>query len=117
MNFFADEGLDVPLVAALRTNGFAVLHALELMRGADDETILSAAAANKAVLLTKDKDFGEMVVRNAAECSGVVLIRIDDLSDVRNIQRILDLLLRYAEQLPGSFTVIQKDRIRIRKLE
>lgn len=116
MTFFADEGLDVPLVSALRASGFRVLHALETMQGADDEAILAAAVTNDAVLVTKDKDFGEMVVRNAAKCNGIVLIRIDDLSNARNIKQVVELLSGYAEQLPDHFTVIQEDKIRIRKL-
>lgn len=116
MTLFADEGLDVPLVLALRANGFHVLHALETMRGSDDEAILAAAAKNEAVLVTKDKDFGEMIVRNFAECKGVVLVRIDDLRNARNIEYVVELFSRYSEQLPGHFTVMQEDKIRIRKL-
>ena len=117
MNFFADEGLDVPLVQALREAGFVLTHALETMRGTDDETILSTAVKLEAILITKDKDFGEMVIRNKGRCKGVVLIRIDDLSSGRNSEHVVGLLSRYAGELPNNFTVIQEDKIRIRKLE
>ncbi len=78
---------------------------------------MEAAVANNAVLLTKDKDFGEIVIRQTIPCKGVVLIRIDDLSNVRRVEQVVDLLLRYAHHLAGHFTVIQEDKIRIRKLE
>lgn len=117
MNFFADEGLDVPLVLALRAKGFNVVHALDTMKGADDVTILSTAVSGSAILLTKDKDFGEMIIRNVSFSNRVVLIRIDNLSNIQNIEIVVNLLLRHLEQLPGHFTVIQEDKIRLRKLE
>lgn len=117
MKFFADEALDVPLVKALRNKGFEVIHALETIRGADDLAVLNSAVENKAVLLTKDKDFGEMVVRNSARCEGVVLIRIEDLSVQSNIEYVVELLSLHIEQLQNHFTVIQQDKIRIRKIE
>lgn len=97
MTLFADEGLDMPLVLALRAAGFYVEHALETMQGADDETILAAAVTNNAVLVTKDKDFGEMIVRNTADCKGVVLVRIDDLRNAHNLKYVVELLSQYSE--------------------
>jgi predicted nuclease of predicted toxin-antitoxin system len=64
MTFFADEGLDAPLVEWLRQDGFTVIYALEIMPGAPDEEILKKANSLQAILITKDKDFGELVFRN-----------------------------------------------------
>ncbi|MBO9681855.1 MAG: DUF5615 family PIN-like protein [Flavisolibacter sp.] len=58
MIFFADEGLDAPMVELLRNEGYTVIYAAEEMKGATDVEILE-----KAVLITKDKDFGELVIR------------------------------------------------------
>ncbi len=116
MTFFADEGLDLPVVAALRAKGFTVHYAAELLQGAPDEAILQMASSYGSVLLTKDKDFGEMVVRSQQQTAGVVLIRIDRLNDPGNVGYVADVLAKYAAELPGHFTVIQEDKIRLRPL-
>ncbi len=56
----ADEWVDKPIVDVLRSNGFNVLYILETNPGADDEFILTMANADKRILLTQDKDFGEL---------------------------------------------------------
>jgi predicted nuclease of predicted toxin-antitoxin system len=59
----ADECCDALVVAGLRQYGHDVLFVPEVARGAHDETVLSRAAADARIVLTEDKDFGELVVR------------------------------------------------------
>ena len=61
MNLLADEGIDKPIVDLLRSNGFDIIYILETNQGADDEFILTMANDDKRILLTQDKDFGELV--------------------------------------------------------
>lgn len=116
MTFFADEGLDFPLVDLLRSKGHTVIYAVEEYAGAADEYLLTVAAQKKCIFLTKDKDFGELIIRKSGSTTGVVLIRIDKLNIPENCQLTANIIEQYAQQLPYSFTVIQEDRIRIRTL-
>ena len=77
MKLVADEGVDKPIVDALRTAGFDVLYILETNQGADDEFILNLANEQQRILLTQDKDFGELVFRLKNVHYGVVLIRLN----------------------------------------
>jgi predicted nuclease of predicted toxin-antitoxin system len=63
MKLIADEGLDKPIVDVLRNAGFDVLYVLETNQGANDELILAIANSEHRILLTQDKDFGELVFR------------------------------------------------------
>src|SRR5262249_8982256 len=63
VNFAADECCDEVLVAGLRSDGHDVSYAMESSPGADDRTVLQHAHAEQRILLTEDKDFGELVVR------------------------------------------------------
>lgn len=63
MNLLADENIDRSLVERFRNDGHQVVYAAELKSGADDATILAQANDLQAVLLTEDKDFGELVFR------------------------------------------------------
>ena len=117
MTFLADEGLDSSIVEALRALSYKVIYAAEDYISASDETLLNAAFLNKAILLTKDKDFGEMVIRQRLLTHGIVLIRIDELSLQPNVDFVIITLTTYIENLAGCLTVIQEKKVRIRKLE
>ena len=113
---FADEGLDAPLVTLLRKEGYPVIYAAEEMSGASDTEILAKAKAVNAILITKDKDFGEMIVRHQMNSNGVILIRVEKLNSEANCLYIIRLINKHASELAHSFTVIQEDKIRIRSL-
>lgn len=116
MIFFADEGLDAPIVDLLRSEGYTVIYAAEVMKGAGDSEILERASQEGAVLLTKDKDFGELVIRHKMYSEGVVLVRIEKLNLISNCLMLLRLINRHRTELKYSFTVIEEDKIRIRRL-
>ena len=63
MNLLADECSDALVVDGLRGDGHDVLYVREVARGSDDDTVLQMAADQQRILLTEDKDFGELVVR------------------------------------------------------
>jgi len=63
VNFLADEGVDRQIVDRLRQDGHVVLYVAEMERGISDDVVLDLANREGALLLTADKDFGEMVFR------------------------------------------------------
>lgn len=73
MNFMADECCDQPLVEGLRADGHDVVYIREVMAGAEDAAVLQMAAEQERILLTEDKDFGELVVRLRLPAFGIVL--------------------------------------------
>jgi predicted nuclease of predicted toxin-antitoxin system len=68
----ADECCDAPLVRGLRSDGHDVLYAKEIAPGADDEFVLELACSERRILLTEDKDFGELVVRLGMPAYGIL---------------------------------------------
>jgi predicted nuclease of predicted toxin-antitoxin system len=84
-------------------------------RGAADEFILSLANQEQRILLTQDKDFGELVFRLKNAHFGVVLIRLNGYSSSEKADTIVRLFIKYRDELVKSFTVIQPNAIRIRK--
>lgn len=57
MKFLAGESVDLPIVHALRKEGFAIDSILEISPGISDTQVLQHATSNSAILLTCDKDF------------------------------------------------------------
>ena len=79
MKFIADESIDQPIVSQLRADGHLVEAVSELSPGITDHEVLSRSTDQGAVLLTADKDFGELVYRQGQASTGVVLIRLSGL--------------------------------------
>ena len=73
MRLVADENVDRQIVDRLRAHGHDVLSIAEVEPGIDDDVVLLKARESGALLLTGDKDFGELVFRRRLLSSGVVL--------------------------------------------
>ena len=116
MKFLADECCDTGLVRSLRDDGHDVLYVLEKKAGVTDEEILLDAYNDGRILLTEDKDFGELVYRLRKPSRGIVLIRIDVKKRHLKWERLKKLIDHYPDRLPGNFVVIDLQKIRFRPL-
>lgn len=116
MRFIVDESTGVAVATFLRAEGHEVVFVGEEMPQAVDEDIIRRAARENAILVTNDKDFGELVFRGRERHHGVLLFRLDH-EDAANRVRVLSLVLeRFAERLPGSFVVATERNVRIRPI-
>ena len=112
MRILADENIDYPAGKNLRGSGFDVLSIMDMHRGENDNFVLSVANKLECILLTNDKDFGDLVIRQKLSHKGVVLLRLSsqDITEITNI--ILRVLKLYGDQLGNKFTVVGDIRIR-----
>ncbi len=116
MRFLADECCDAALVDALRGNDHDVHYAMESLRGATDKELLTCAVEENRILLTEDKDFGELVYRLQQPAYGVILLRFEVVDRALKAPRLLDLLEKDTKRLPGTFVVLEADKTRFRPL-
>jgi predicted nuclease of predicted toxin-antitoxin system len=114
LKFVADESVDYQIVSLLRQGGHEVLYIAESQAGASDDSVLAQANLGKAVLLTSDKDFGDLVFRQRLISSGVVLLRIAGLSQERKAEIVVDAIRKHGPEMPEGFTVLTPTTIRIR---
>lgn len=117
MNFVADESVDGAIVERLRQDGHQVSYVAEMEPGISDEVVLDLANRQDALLLTADKDFGEIVFRQRRFSGGVVLVRLAGLSADRKATVVPAAIGRASSELPGSFTVITPGLCRTRRLK
>ena len=96
MRFLANEGVDGLIVAAVRDDGHDVRWMAEEVEGRKDSVVLEAAALDARILITEDKDFGELVYRQRLHHRGVVLVRVDGISNVEK-SRIVAVAIRERE--------------------
>lgn len=114
MNFLADESVDKAIVECLRENGQLVMYIAEMEPGLSDEEVIQAANKENAILITADKDFGELVYRLKRISHGVILIRLSGLSTVRKGQIVYATVGKHMKELAHTFTVVTPGIIRIR---
>lgn len=114
MNLVADEGVDRPIVERLRNDGHQVWYVAEMAPGIGDEEVLSLANNESALLMTSDKDFGELVYRQNLVHSGVILIRLEGLLLTTKAQIVSLSIKKHYKELTPSFSVITPGNIRIR---
>jgi len=112
VRFLADESCDAAVARALRAAGHDVKAVAEVALGATDDTVIALALKDRRVLLTEDKDFGQLVFAAAAPTSGVILIRYPASARSTLPQVIVDLANARQEQLVDTFAVVQPSRIR-----
>ena len=111
-----DECCRRRLIEALREHGVDVVAVWEVARGAKDPDVLQLAVAEGRVLVTDDKDFGELVVKDNLPFVGVILLRTgSDDGDVQ-AKLILDALGGNPALAHGAVLVIEDNRIRRREL-
>ena len=115
MNFVADESVDQQIVERLRQEGHAIRYIVETGPGASDEDVLELAKHEGAILLTADKDFGEMVFRQRRVTEGIIFIRLAGQSRRRKAEIVTSAVKRHGEELLRAFSVITPGGIRIRK--
>ena len=116
MNFFADESLDRQIITRLRQDGHVVLDVTEMDPGISDDKVLSMANESKAILLTADRDFGDLVFRQGRITEGVVLIRFAGLPSTKKAELVSAIINQHAKELQQAFSVITPGSFRIRKI-
>lgn len=116
MKFTADEGVDAPIVKILRENGHDVFYIAEEEPSIPDTDVLDIASLRHDILITQDKDFGELVFKNQLPHNGVILIRLAGITAKDKAQKTLDVVNFYGESLHDSFVVIQVNKVRHRPI-
>ena len=116
MRLCADENVPGDCVAWLRKKGHDVLWIREWAPGSSDTAVLSRAFEEKRLLVTFDKDFGELVFRSGANAShGILLIRFIRYSSKALGERVAA-VLESRDDWWGHFTVVDDQGIRMRRL-
>lgn len=116
MRWLADECVDAGLVSHLRAVGHDVVYTAEIEPAIADAEILRRAAADDRLLLTEDKDFGDLVFRQGRSIPGVLLLRIDPAKHELKKNRLSAAIDRFGDNLRGRYVVVEAARIRTRPL-
>lgn len=115
MKFLLDENVDYRLVSYLTSQGHHVTSiAQEHPASLADHDVLAIARSEKRILITNDKDFGELIFRHHLPHAGVILLRLRD-ETLANVQTRLGHVLHTYRHHLHHFLVLTQHKIRIRK--
>ena len=113
MRFLADESCDFTFVRVLRAAGHDVMAVAEAAPGAPDDKVIALAHNQRRILITEDKDFGQLVFAAATSTSGVIYVRYPMRHRSTLGVDLLRLVDERGEALTGAFAVVEPGRIRI----
>jgi predicted nuclease of predicted toxin-antitoxin system len=108
--------VDRHIVAALREADYDTRFICEDCPGVADTVVLELAEQDDRVLLTEDKDFGELVFRVAQASHGVMLIRLSELPPREAAALVLEVVETHRDELIGRFAVLNSRALRLREL-
>ncbi|MBD0300784.1 MAG: DUF5615 family PIN-like protein [Tolypothrix sp. T3-bin4] len=116
MRFLANENFPGDAVEALRNQGHDVTWIRTDAPGIADAEVLNQAQSEERILLTFDKDFGELAFHShlPATC-GIILFRIKAPSGIVVAQKVAAAIASRPDWA-GHFSVVEDERIRMRVL-
>ncbi len=114
--FIVDESTGDRVAELLRDEGFDVVSVISQMRGTDDLSIIQRAIVEERIIVTNDKDFGELVFHQNLTPRGVLFLRLEDESAFNKLKVIRTILRHYLTILDGNFVVVTERKIRKRPI-
>jgi predicted nuclease of predicted toxin-antitoxin system len=113
LQFVADESCDFAIVRALRSAGHDLVAISEISPRIGDDDVLRLARDGGRILLTEDKDFGELIYARGLKSCGVILLRFPAAVRGPMAAAVRDAVDKLADKLALRFTVIQPGRVRV----
>ncbi len=115
MRFLVDECTGPRVAEWLAQENHDVFSIYQSSRGIDDDEVLEKAVAEGRIVITNDKDFGEMIFRSRKSHCGVVLLRLANEKAENKIKVIAQLLRNFSSELDGNFIVATEKTVRMMK--
>ena len=112
VKFLVDECTGKRLSNLLNAAGYDAIFVGDWKPSASDEEVLDKANKERRVLITDDKDFGELVFRLEKPSSGVILIRASTTNSAIRMH-LLETLLKSTE-VYKKFIVLKDKVFKIR---
>jgi predicted nuclease of predicted toxin-antitoxin system len=111
VRFFADENVAQSIVEWLRKQKHDIRSASEEEPGEDDSVWLKEAQDDERIILTSDKDFGELIFRDRLNSHGIVLTLAERIERLQAVWSVIE------ANPSGRFVVISELKVRVRRLK
>jgi predicted nuclease of predicted toxin-antitoxin system len=117
MDFLANENFPLLSIRLLRQAGHRVASIIQEAPGSKDEEILKWAFTERLIILTFDRDYGELIYRHRdLKPAGVVYFRFGPAAPSEPAEILINILDRADLSVIGKFTIVERGRVRQRGL-
>jgi predicted nuclease of predicted toxin-antitoxin system len=116
LKLLTDVGVGKKVDEWLKNSKYDVKTIRDIDPRMSDVEILKIAWSEKRLLITMDKDFGELVYKSKWPHSGVLLLRLEDERSEVKIKVVEKILENHSSKIIRKFSVFKDDKLRIRKL-
>jgi len=117
LNFIANENFPLSSIEILRESGLRIISVAQELQGAHDLDILRKANKEDLIIITFDKDYGELIFgKKEVKPKGVIYLKFVPEDRYEPAEVLQKVLKNKSIQLQGKFTVVEKDRVRQRIL-
>lgn len=113
MRFLVDECTGTSVADWLKSEKHEVFSVFEQWLSVSDHEIIEKCQNEDYILITSDKDFGEMVFRNQKVHNGIILLRCEPNIFKKRIEVLKKLIQNYSNSLQNNFVVVTNDKVRI----
>jgi predicted nuclease of predicted toxin-antitoxin system len=117
LKFITDVNIEKPIVDYLLESGFDIKWVADYNCELRDADLLSLANREHRILITNDKDFGELVFLQQKVSTGIILLRVKGQNTGDKVALIKKLLRHHQDKLAKHFTVVTMNKIRIIPLQ
>ncbi|MBW1702476.1 MAG: DUF5615 family PIN-like protein [Deltaproteobacteria bacterium] len=117
LKFLVDIGVSKKVEEYLVEQGYDTKTVRAIDTRMSDQEIIRLAASEGRMVITMDKDFGELVYHSAMKHCGVLLLRLEDATGLVKLEVVRDILESYSDQIKNHFCVYQNNRFRIRRIK
>lgn len=113
--FIIDVGVGRIIENWLQQQSFSVIGIRSLNPEMTDTGMIELANKEDAIIISMDKDFGELIFKNKIQHKGVLLLRLEDAVAEENLAVIQNLFPEYLLDIKSKFAVYQNGKLRIRE--
>jgi predicted nuclease of predicted toxin-antitoxin system len=115
LKFLVDVGVSRKVEQWLVETGYDAKTVRDIDPKAKDAEILRLAISESRMVITMDKDFGELVYNSGLKHSGVLILRLEDANGDQKLEVVKKILRDFADKIQNRFCVFQDGRLRIKK--
>lgn len=116
MKFVVDESTGRAVAKFLKEEGYDTVFVGSDNKGIEDEEIVDKAAKEERIIITNDKDFGELTVREDKKSEGVLLLRLKIETPSNKVRTVENILREHKEKLENNLVIARENQIKVREI-
>jgi len=117
IKFLANVNVEKPLIDFLNEKGFDIKWVTNIDKRMPDDRVCEIANSEQRIIITNDKDFGEIVFYQKKIVHGIILLRVNGQNSSEKIILLEKLLENYSDKIANHFVVLTKTKFRFIPLE